>query len=50
LAKGSTPTIAVRYCGGRFETDFEASSGALLADSPGAQVQTWIGSSMFLKR
>src|ERR1700750_3414838 len=47
LAKGSTPTIAVRYCAARLEVSRDSRS---LSAPPGFQAQTLTVSSMFLKR
>src|ERR671912_210047 len=52
-ANGSTPTIAVRYWAGRLVTDVSGAAlraGPPVSAPPGCQVQTWIGSSMFLNR
>ena len=50
---GDDVNIAVRYCAGRLVTDVsvEALGAAPLASEPaGCQLQTWIGSSIFLNR
>src|ERR1700736_6542807 len=48
FAKGRTPTIAVRYCAGKFDASLGPRPPT--SDPPGFQVQTFTGSAMFLKR
>src|SRR4051812_38026994 len=48
LANGRTPTIAVRYRAGKLNAS--AGAGTWRSEPRGFQVQTFIGSTMFLKR